>query len=368
MFPKLRFSEQEIDDYYAGVTEDMARASLSASRPTFFDLLNLLSPAAASPGFRPALRAAATLARRRHYGKAVTVFAPLYVSNSCVNSCRYCDFNVRHAAPRKTLTLEEIDLEGAAVRRHGVDSLLIVAGEDPRRVTVDWLCEVGRRLREQFSCLSLEVAPQDEGAYRALFAAGFENLTCFQETYDQELYRYLHPAGPKSDYEYRLWTQLRAGRAGFRTLGVAFLLGLAPWRREAASLGAHALYLMKECWQSRVQFAFPRLTPVSGGFAPACPVDENDLEQIMLAFRVAFPECGMTVSTRESPAFRDAIVQSAANDMSAGSRVTPGGYAVAADRDVAQFTLNDAREPAAVFAAIRRNRQEVVRKNWDKRI
>jgi len=368
MFPKLKFTEAQINEYYARVTPDMVRASLTASRGSFFDLLNLLSPEAAKEEYRAALRETATKARRRHYGKTVSIFAPLYISNTCVDSCRYCDFNIHHHAERKILTLEEIDLECAAIRRHGIDSLLIVAGEDPKHMTVDFLCEVGRRLKNQFSCLALEVAPQDEDAYRKLFEAGFESLICFQETYDQELYKYLHPAGPKSVYDYRVWTQLRAGKAGFRTLGIAFLLGLAPWRTEAASLGAHAFYLMKECYESKIQFAFPRITPVSGGFTPEHPVDETDLEQMMLAFRIIFPESGMTVSTRESPAFRDMIVQSAADNMSAGSRVTPGGYAVLADRDVAQFTLNDSRDPADIYAAIRRNHQEVVFKNWDKRI
>ena len=368
MFPKLKFTEAQIRDYYARVTPDMVRASLSAEHGSFFDLLNLVSPEAARPEYRPALREASMRARRRYYGKTVSIFAPLYISNTCVNSCRYCDFNIHHHAERKILTPEEIDLECAAIRKNGIDSLLIVAGEDPKHMTVDYLCEIGRRLKDRFSCLSLEVAPQDKDAYRRLFDAGFESLICFQETYEKDLYQYLHPAGPKSVYEYRLWTQLRAGRAGFRTLGVAFLLGLAPWRIEAASLAAHAFYLMKECWQSRIQFAFPRITPVSGGFTPEHPVDENDLELMMLAFRIVFPECGMTVSTREDPAFRDAIVQTAADNMSAGSRVTPGGYAVLADRDVAQFTLNDSREPAEIYQAIRRNHQEVVLKNWDNRI
>ena len=368
MFPKLRFTREQIQDHYARVTPEMVWNSLNGYRHGFFDLLNLLSPEASKNEYRTALRNASTLARRRYYGKAVSIFAPLYISNTCVNSCRYCDFNIHHHAKRKTLTLDEIELECAAIRKYGIDSLLIVAGEDPKHITVDFLCEVGRRLNALFSCLSLEVAPQSEEDYRKLFAAGFESLICFQETYDQELYKYLHPAGPKSVYEHRVWTQLRAGRAGFRTLGIAFLLGLAPWRIEAASLGAHAFYLMKECYQSRIQFAFPRITPVSGGFIPEHPVDENELEQMMLAFRIVFPECGMTVSTRESPVFRDSIVQSAADNMSAGSRVTPGGYAVSADKDVSQFTLNDAREPEEIYQAIRKNHQEVVFKNWDSRI
>lgn len=366
MFPKLKLTEAQIREHYAKVSPHDVEASLAAESPGYFDLLNLLSPAAA--GFIPQMRECATRLRRRYYGRTVSIYAPLYISNSCVNSCLYCDFSIRHKAPRKILTLDEIMIEAEAIRAAGIDSLLIVAGEDPRNMTVDFLCEAGRRLKERFSYLSLEVAPQSEEDYRKLFAAGYEGLICFQETYNQELYRHLHPAGPKSDYDWRVWTQLRAGKAGMRTLGTAFLLGLDDWRMEAASLGAHTLYLLRECYRSKVQFAFPRITPVSGGFQPACPVSEEELEQMMLAFRIAFPECGCTVSTRESPAFRDRIVQSCADNMSAGSRVTPGGYAILADEDVGQFTLNDSRSVEEVESAIRRHGQEVVRKYWDNRI
>ena len=226
-------------------------------------------------------------------------------------------------------------------------------------------------LKKMFSNLSLEVAPQSEEGYRAMFEAGYESLTCFQETYDPEQYKYFHPQGPKSNYEWRLWTQLRAGKAGFRTLGCAFLLGLCPWRPEAASLGAHAFYLMKECYESKIQFAFPRFCRVEGGFVPPHEVSEEDVDLMMLAFRIVFPQCCMTVSTREAPKFRDYIVQVAADNMSAGSRVTPGGYAVLEKEhapDVAQFTLTDQRSPAEVYAAIKANGQEVVYKNWDNRI
>ena len=370
MFPLLRYTEEDVERHLAAVTPEMVADSLVKSHHDWFDLLNLISDAARP--FVPEMRRRARIARRRYYGKTVSVYAPLYIGNTCVNSCRYCDFSVQHTGTvRRNLTLDEIRVEAEAVRATGIDSLLVVAGEDPRVNTVAHIAEVGRLLKSMFSYLALEVAPQAEEGYRELFAAGFEGLTCFQETYDQDLYREMHPAGPKADYDWRLGTQLRAGRAGFRILGCAFLLGLGPWRREAASLAAHAFYLMRECYEAKVQFAFPRICRVEGGFAPPCEVDEGDLEQMMLAFRIVFPQCCMTVSTREPPAFRDRIVLTAADNMSAGSRVTPGGYAVLArkrKRDVAQFTLSDGRTPDEVYAAIRANGQEVVFKNWDNRI
>ncbi len=370
MFPLLKYTEEQVNAYYDKVTPEMVQASLAKEKHDWFDLLNLLSPAANA--FKPQMREKAQLARRRYYGKTVSVYAPLYIGNTCINSCRYCDFRTSHTGTvRRDLTMDEIRLEAEAIRAGGIDSLLIVAGENPKVNSIAHFAEVGRMLKPMFSNLSLEVAPQTEEGYRELFKAGYESLTCFQETYDPERYKYFHPAGPKANYEFRLWTQLRAGKAGFRTLGCAFLLGLSPWRPEAASLGAHAFYLMKECYEAKIQFAFPRFCPVEGGFVPPCEVSEEDVDLMMLAFRIVFPQCCMTVSTREAPAFRDYIVQYAADNMSAGSRVTPGGYAVLEKEhaaDVAQFTLTDQRPPAEVYAAIKANGQEVVYKNWDNRI
>lgn len=372
MFPLLKYSESDVERYISSVTPETVAHSLAKGvRHDWFDLLNLISPAAYA--FMDEMRTSAQTARRRYYGRTVSVYAPLYIGNTCINSCRYCDFRIQHkGALRRNLTLDEIRAEAKAVRETGVDSLLVVAGEDPRVNTVAHLAEVGRLLKPMFSNLSIEVAPQAEDGYRALFSAGYEGLTCFQETYDRDLYREMHPAGPKSDYDWRIGTQFRAGRAGFRVLGCAFLLGLGPWRREATSLAAHAFHLMRECCESKVQFAFPRICRVDGGFEPPCEVDGRDLELMMLAFRIVFPQCCITVSTREPPAFRDRIVLTAADNMSAGSRTTPGGYAVHAGenrkQDVAQFALSDGRSADEVYAAIRANGQEVVFKNWDNRI
>lgn len=364
MFPQLNISAAEITQRCLATTENDIEKILTKSRLDFFALLALLSPAART--LMPLLRQHAQILRQRYFGKTVTIYAPLYISNYCVNSCAYCDFNVRHHTPRKILSLSEIATEAEAIRDRGIDALLIVASENPNKLTLDYLCAIGEMLREKFSYLALEIASQNEEDYRRLFHAGFSGLTLFQETYDENLYRELHPQGPKNNYEFRLHSQLRAGRAGMRTLGMAFLLGLADWRLEAANLAAHAWFLQKECWQSKIQFAFPRLTPIGGGFQPRVNIDENDLEQIMLAFRIVFPECGMTVSTRENAAFRDKIVITCADNMSAGSKVTPGGYAIDASNEIGQFTVNDERSVAEIAAAIQQNGQQVVRKMWDK--
>ena len=312
----------------------------------------------------PDLRAEARRVRLARFGRTVALFAPLYISNRCINACRYCDFSSRHhTLPRITLSLDEIRREGEAIAATGIRSLLIVAGEDPRHVTLDYLCALPALLGDRFESLSLEVAPQSEEAYRALFAAGYQGLTCFQETYDRALYPTLHPVGPKHDFAWRLGTQLRAGRAGFRTLGLAFLMGLRDWHSEAEALAAHARMLMKTCWQARIQFAFPRIRPVDGGFIPAAPVDDETLERLMLAFRIAFPEASITLSTREAPAFRDRMAELCADTLSAGSHVTPGGYAHPTDQ-TAQFSLADTRSAADVIAALRARHLDPIFKQW----
>ena len=201
MFPLLKYTEGDVERHLASVTPEMVAASLAKGRHDWFDLLNLASEAARP--FVPEMRRLAQTVRRRYYGKTVSVYAPLYIGNTCVNSCRYCDFRRQHTGTvRRNLTLDEIRTEAEAVRKSGIDSLLVVAGEDPRINTVAHLAEVGRLLKSMFSYLALEVAPQTEDGYRELFDAGYEGLTCFQETYDQTLYREMHPAGPKADYDW----------------------------------------------------------------------------------------------------------------------------------------------------------------------
>ena len=187
MFPLLKYTAEQVDEYYAKVTPEMVRASLAKDRHDWFDLLNLVSPAAYP--FMDEMRRKARLARIKYYGKTVSVYAPLYIGNTCVNHCRYCDFRREHTGTvRRNLTLDEIRLEAEAIRASGIDNLLIVAGEDPKVNSVEHFCDVARLLKPMFSNLSLEVAPQSEEGYRAMFEAGFESLTCFQETYDQERY------------------------------------------------------------------------------------------------------------------------------------------------------------------------------------
>ncbi|MFA7185254.1 MAG: 2-iminoacetate synthase ThiH, partial [Victivallales bacterium] len=328
------------------------------------DLLNLISPAAAT--MLEQMRPVAEAYRKMHFGKTVRLYTPLYISNKCINACAYCDFSRKNKSSRKTLTFEEIIEEAEAIKALGIDSLLVVAGEDPKSLPLEFLEKAVRKLKEYFSYLAIEIFPLDVDGYKCLAAAGVDGLTLYQETYNRELYAELHPSGPKRDYPNRVDAIARGGRAGIRNLGIGFLLGLYDWRSESASLAAHAIWLRKHFWKSRIQFSFPRITPVGTGFQPLAPVSEAELEQMMLAFRIVFPEADMTISTREKQEFRNRMAVCCTGNISAGSRVTPGGYAQIAEKDVGQFMLNDTRTVAEIESDLKKRGLETVIKYWDR--
>ncbi len=341
------------------VGDSLARDSIASG-----DFLSLISPAA-SP-FIPQMRKRAAALKKMHFGKTVRIYAPLYISSYCINNCLYCGFRTANRSDvRKRLTIREIISEAEAIRKLGIDSLLVVSGEDPK-VSIDFMAEAISEIKKLFSYVSLEIYPLDVKGYRTLFEAGAHGLTIYQETYNRELYRHLHPSGPKKDYDNRLAAPARAAEAGFYNIGIGALLGLHDWRCEALALAAHASWLRKKYWKSRMQFSFPRITPVAGSFKVPQPVSEKELEQMMLAFRICFPECDITISTRENCEFRNRIVQTCANLMSAGSSVVPGGYA-SPDKDIlGQFDKRDIRSVKQVEKDLGKLKLEAVFKDWDK--
>lgn len=364
MFPHCKVDERDISVFFSSVSVDAVRAILlRPGRLSLSGFMTLLAPAAAD--CLRAMRSRAEMTRRRHFGKTVRVYSPLYISSHCVNDCAYCGFRVGGGAERRCLTMDELLAEAAVIRRYGIRSLLLVSGEDPRSVDIDFLIEAARRLRDDFVYIGIEIYPMEEKDYRRLFKAGIHGLTLYQETYDRELYESLHRSGPKADYQKRLEFMENGAKAGFHNLGLGFLLGLYDWRIEAVSMAAHALWLRKRYWRSRLQFSFPRITPAVSGFNIPNPVSEPELEQMMLAFRIFFEEADIFISTRESAAFRAGIAANCATHISAGSKVAPGGYCAAERGETGQFTLNDDSDFDTVADAMRAIGLEVVYKDWD---
>ena len=357
------------------------------------DFAALISPAGL--GFLEELSRQSQELTRQRFGRVIRLFAPLYLSNECINSCRYCGFSRENPILRVTLSPEEVAAEARALKETGFRNLLLVAGEHPKFVSPRYLEACLNVLREEIPALSLEVGPMETGEYVSLAAAGAEGLVVYQETYDREVYQQLHTAGPKKDFDWRLATAERAYAGGFRRLGIGALFGLSNWRREALCLAAHCDFLLRHCWKAQLTISLPRLRPSAGGFVPPSPLPDRELVQLICALRLTFPDAGLVLSTREPARLRDGLIPLGVTMVSAGSHTEPGGY-TGAGRDrihqtargkilelapgasewagpaaancqkaTEQFEIADARSPREIAAVIRRLGYDPVWKDWD---
>jgi len=305
----------------AAVTAEQVRKHLQSSswQYSLERLLAFLSPTATG-----LLEDMAQLARRittQRFGRTIQLYAPLYVSNYCVNSCTYCGYSKStHTNPTR-LTIEQALADAKILAHQGFRHILLVSGSDAKYITTDYLCQLAGELKKTFSSISVEIYPMSQSDYRALFEAGIDGVTAYQETYDRRLYADFHPAGPKSDYNWRLATHDRAASAGMRRLGIAALLGLSDWKTETLALAEHASYLMKNYWRSQVSFSFPRLRPACGSdLKNTFEVTDRDMLQMIVALRLCFPDAGIVLSTRESAELRDNLIKICVTRVSAGSK------------------------------------------------
>jgi 2-iminoacetate synthase len=340
-----------------------ARRALCCQRRGPRDLALLLSP-----GADHILEEMAEEAHRitlERFGKTMQLYAPLYLSNRCAGRCPYCGFSAGQAIQRRALTIEEIAREAALLREAGMQSILLVSGDDPRHVDVPFLARAIEAVMALVPSVSLEVAPLPEAGYAALAQAGADGVTLYQETYDRERYADLHRCGPKADFDFRLEALSRAGGQDFCKLTVGALWGLSPWRREALSLGLHAAHLQKRCWRSHVSVGLPRLRQVPENFHIPAPLGDRAFVLVIVALRIFLPDAGLVLSTRERPDFRDRLVPLGITQMSAGSRTHPGGYGVDPDAGE-QFEVADRRAPSEIAAVLTASGYEPVWKNWDR--
>ena len=368
---------------------DDVRAAMGRTSPSLLDFARLLSPAAGAL-LEPLSRRSQALTQQR-FGRVIRLFAPLYLSNECINNCKYCGFSRDNPILRVTLSVDDVRREAMALASQGFRSLLLVAGEHPRFVSTDYLVECVAALREVVPSLSLEVGPLDTDPYRHLVEAGADGLVVYQETYDRTLYAEMHTAGPKRDFDWRLGTPERAYQAGFRRLGIGALYGLADWREEALAVAAHAAFLLKHCWKAQVTMSLPRLRPCAGEFEPLTHMTDRELVQLVCAFRLFLPDAGLVLSTREPAWLRDGLIPLGITLMSAGSHTEPGGYtgagrerlhrtergrivelasgasewAGAETNATGQFEIADSRSAEEISRLIARLGYEPVWKDWD---
>ncbi|OGQ94775.1 MAG: thiamine biosynthesis protein ThiH [Deltaproteobacteria bacterium RIFOXYD12_FULL_57_12] len=326
------------------------------------DLAALLSPAADAFLSAMARRSAALTSQR--FGRVTQLYAPLYLSNLCVNRCSYCGFAADNRISRRVLTIDEAIAEAAILQERGFNHILLVSGEAPKALGVDYLEALALRLRDRFAAISIEVQPLETDEYARLFAAGITGVAIYQETYDRTTYQQVHLAGKKCDFDFRLATPARAAAGGMREVGIGVLLGLADWRAEGLALGLHLAWLRRQFWRTALTVSFPRLRPAAGDFQPLVAVTERDLAHLIFALRIFDPDVGVVLSTREEPRFRDGMIGLGPTRYSAGSCTVPGGYAHP-ELDGEQFAVGDHRSLQEVCAAIRQKGYDPVRKDWD---
>lgn len=337
--------------------------ALDAERIGIEGLAALLSPAAVP--LLPRLAARSAAITRMRFGRTIQIYAPLYLSNYCTNRCAYCGFSAGNVIDRRVLDLAEVEEEAQILADRGFEHVLLVSGEAPSRLGVDYLEEVARRLKSRFAALSIEVQPLEEEEYGRLFRAGITAVAVYQETYDRVVYDEVHLAGKKKDFDYRLATPARAAAAGMREVGIGALLGLADWRLEGIALGLHLAWLRKNFWRTALTVSFPRLRPAEGNFAPLVEVAERDLSQLLFALRIFDHDVGLLLSTREEARFRDGMLGLGPTRYSAGSCTAPGGYAHP-EFSGEQFVIGDQRPMEEVCAEIHQRGFDPVRKDWDR--
>jgi len=325
------------------------------------DLRALLSEASV-PHLEAMARAAQAITHR-HFGRTIQLYSPLYISDACENACLYCGYSARNATPRRTLSLDEVDRESAALAATGIRHVLVLSGESLSACPEDHLAGAVRRMAPHFRSIGLEVQPLGEEGYAALLEAGADSLTVYQETYDPRLYAKVHPAGPKRDFLFRLETPSRGARAGLRQVNLGALLGLGDWRRDTLCLALHARWLQDRHPGLEVGVSLPRLRPHAGRTRPLAPVTDRDLVQILTALRLFLPRLGIALSTREAPDLRDNLVGLGITRMSAGVSARVGGHAEPGSA-VPQFEISDPRSVPEIQAMLRAKGYDPVLADW----
>lgn len=358
-----QYDWNEVTRAIASTTPVMAEQALAAKVKTAEHFMALISPAAA-----PYLKAMATQSiatTRRRFGNTMQLYVPLYLSNFCENGCVYCGFASQNHIHRKVLTNEEIVEEGRAIQKLGFQHLLLVCGEAPKKAGTEYLANAIRLLKPLFAQISIEVQPLDQADYEILIAEGLHAVYVYQETYREETYKHYHPRGRKSNYRYRLETPDRMGAAGIHKIGLGNLIGLEDWRTEAFFTALHLQYLEKKYWKSRFSLSFPRLRPCAGeGFQPNHIMHDRDLVQLIVAYRLLDEQVELSLSTRESEAFRNQLIPLGITAVSAGSSTEPGGYAHH-NHELEQFTINDSRTPQQMAQYLTSKGFDPVWKDWD---
>ncbi|OYD46845.1 2-iminoacetate synthase ThiH [Sphingobacterium cellulitidis] len=357
-----QYSWKEIQDILDHCTEKDVELSLYRGKKSIMDFLNLISPAA-----EPYLEVMANMSKQitqQRFGKTIQLYAPLYLSNECQNICTYCGFSMDNKIKRKTLSNSEIIVEAMALKEMGINHVLLVSGEANKTVEIQYFLNAIRILKPYFANISIEVQPLLQEEYEQLHQAGVHSVLLYQETYHEDVYKEYHPKGKKSNFNFRLDTPDRIGKAGIHKIGLGVLLGLENWRVDSFFNALHLNYLQQRYWQTKYSVSFPRLRPAEGIIEPNFIMEDRHLLQLICAYRIWNPDLEISISTRESENFRNHIISLGATSMSAASKTNPGGYAVD-PQSLEQFEISDERSMEEIRRQIQLKGYDPVMKDWD---
>jgi 2-iminoacetate synthase len=344
-------------------TAAQVRTVLDKEKITLEDFKILIAPAA-KPFIEEMAQRSNTLTKKR-FGTTMQMYIPLYLSNECQNICTYCGFSMTNKIKRKTLTDAEILLEVKYLKALGYDHVLLVTGEANRTVGTEYLKNAIELIRPHFSNISMEVQPLEQEEYEILKHAGLYAVLVYQETYHKATYKIHHPKGKKSNFDYRLDTPDRLGKAGIHKIGIGALFGLEDWRVDSFYTAVHLKYLQKTYWKTKYSISFPRLRPHEGDVQPKVEMSDADLVQLICAYRILDEDVELSMSTRESEVFRNHIISLGITSISAESRTNPGGYVVEPE-SLEQFEISDERSTAEIKEMLQSQGYEVVWKDWER--
>lgn len=364
MFQQLfdTYNWEEVKQSIYSKTATDVEIALQKEKRTIEDFKALISPAAL-----PYLEQMAQLSHRltqKRFGKTLQLYIPLYLSNECQNICTYCGFSLHNKIPRKTLAPFEIMQEANYLKEQGFEHVLLVTGEANKTVGVDYLQNAITLLKPHFANVSMEVQPLEQEEYEILREAGLHTVLVYQETYHKDDYKLHHTKGKKSNFDFRLATPDRLGKAGMHKIGLGVLIGLEDWRTDNFFTALHLQYLEKTYWQTRYSISFPRLRPAEGLIEPKVVMNDRELVQLICAWRIFNEEVELSISTRENENFRDHVIQLGITSISAGSKTNPGGYVTAVE-SLEQFEIDDSRSPAEIVSMIESKGYKPVWKDWE---
>ncbi len=369
--PKAKKSFQDIFDTYnwdetlaninAKTSQDVEYA-LNKTKRDLEDFKALLSPAAQPYLEQMAIQSKAITKKR--FGNTIQMYIPMYLSNECQNICTYCGFSMTNKIPRRTLSDIEIIKEVEFIKEKGYDHILLVTGEANKTVGVPYIKHAIELINDKFSNITIEVQPLNQEEYEALIEAGLYAVLVYQETYHRAEYKKHHPKGKKSNFNYRLDTPDRLGKAGIHKIGLGALFGLEDWRADSFFTALHLKYLQKTYWKTKYSISFPRLRPHSGGLEPKVEMTDKDLVQTICAFRLLDEDVELSLSTRESETFRNNIVHLGITSISAESKTNPGGYTVD-PQTLEQFEISDERPTEDIAEMLQKQGLEPVWKDWE---